>query len=239
MRHEVHVAVPGDLRPVAAGRAAGRCAAYRSSRAADSIDPGDGGIGEQAPRAAPTREERNGRSAVAVAGGAFGEQHDHVAFARGGWRPRGSTSAVARRRCRSMKMRALETARDVPTTGQPATSDFAMNETGWQRADHRNVEPGDVVRQNEGRPPRPAAYPRSTTRTPNRRGRGGGRRPAAVPEGASRSERRGPAAGRGRDRRGRGRRAAGRSRPGSFLVPVGRRVERHRVEFEPVDRRPR
>ena len=60
------------------------------------------------------------------------------------------TSAVWARRARSMKTVRCSRAKR-PTTGQRSTSDFATKDSGREAADDRDVEPGDVVRQNEHR----------------------------------------------------------------------------------------
>ena len=80
---------------------------------------------------------------VAVAGGAFGEKHDGFA----GGQARAISLGLRAGRAPALALDedgALQRA-SQPNTGQPAMSDLAMKETSQQRADHRDVGPGDVV----------------------------------------------------------------------------------------------
>jgi hypothetical protein len=59
-------------------------------------------------------------------------------------------AAVADRRERSMKIVSCNLA-SSPMPGQPAISDFATNDSGRLRADHRDIEPGNMIGHDQAR----------------------------------------------------------------------------------------
>ena len=152
--------------PLARASPAGRCAAYRRPRAAAARHVRrTARPARPAPRRPAT--ERNGRTRLPSLDGALGKQHDHLALARGGARsPRSPRRWPSGARGRGTCSAAASA--KSPITGQPATSDFATNESGCS-------EPSTGMSSQEtwlastrvGR--RPGRRPPRRTRTPNSR----------------------------------------------------------------------